>query len=67
MGLSLRRTAYVKVTITRTTPVLGNPGTSGVFVQWHVDQPPATPLTFRVQKSGAPDGPFEDLVTDFTG
>lgn len=67
MGLSLRRTAYVKVTITRTTPVLGNPGTSGVFVQWHVDQPPATSLTFRVQKSGAPDGPFEDLVTDFTG
>lgn len=58
----------MNVIITRTTPIYTNPGTSGVFVQWHVENPPATgAITFRVQKSGGPNGPFEDLVAGYTG
>lgn len=57
----------MRVVLTRTTPIYTNPATSGVFVQWHVEDPPTTPLTFRLQKSGSPNGPFETLVSGFTG
>lgn len=50
--------------ITRTTPVYRNSSDHGVFVQWDLAVPPvANVQEFKVERSGAPEGPFE-LVMD---
>lgn len=51
------------VEITRTTPILRSPETTGVFVQWVVQEPPVgSATTFKLERAGGPDGPFETVI-----
>jgi len=57
----------MEVQITRTTPVYRAPDKTGVFVQWTVGSPPTSGIAkFKLERSGAPEGPFE-LVIDNLG
>lgn len=54
----------MEVNITRTTPIYRAPDKTGIFVQWTVDSPPSVGVSeFKLERSGAPEGPFE-LVID---
>jgi hypothetical protein len=55
----------MRVEITRTTPIYNNPATTGVFVQWKVEQPPAnTAIVFAIERAGSPEGPFEAIASN---
>lgn len=54
----------MEVVITRTTPVYRVAPSVGVFIQWDVNNVPVEGLKeFRIERSGAPTGPWE-LVVD---
>lgn len=59
----------MEVQITRTTPVYRTPDNTGIFVQWTIDAPPSVGVDdFKLERSGAPEGPFElviDKLKDF--
>ena len=59
----------MQVKITRTTPIYRDPYSTGVFLQWNVlDPPDVGPFSFKIERSGSPEGPFElvlDNVTTF--
>ena len=52
----------MELKITRTTPIYRNPATTGVFVQWAITNPVSSVLTFKVERSGSPEGPFEEVI-----
>lgn len=57
----------MKVEITRTTPIYNSPETTGVFVQWQMQQPPAnTAIIFTIERAGSPEGPFEAIASNIT-
>lgn len=57
----------MEVQITRTTPVYRSPDKTGIFVQWVLESPPSNgAVEFKLERSGAPEGPFE-LVVDHLG
>ena len=53
----------MRVLITRTVHVLRDPRDTGVFVQWNVSEPPSSDITFKLERAGGPEGPF-NVVTD---
>lgn len=53
----------MQVAITRTTPIYASPTTAGVFVQWDTtDVPPNTDVSFVLERSGSPAGPYEEVM-----
>lgn len=57
----------MKVEITRTTPIFNHPETTGVFIQWKVEQPPAdAAITFSIERAGSPEGPYEAIASNIT-
>lgn len=57
----------MKVVITRTTPIYARSSRSGVFLQWHLEDPPdSAAIVFRVRKGGGPEGPFETVAEGIT-
>lgn len=57
----------MQIHVTRTTPIYNNPTTTGIFVQWNVSDPPLnTPIVFKVERSGSPEGPFEPVISNIT-
>ncbi len=56
----------MKVEVTRTTPIYNHPTTTGIFVQWEVTNAPNTNIIFKLERSGAPEGPFELVIDKIT-
>ncbi len=54
----------MQVEITQTTPIYRHPADHGVFVQWVVHDPPLTEIKFKLERSGAPEGPWEPVVSN---
>lgn len=55
----------MQVAITRTTPIYASPKTAGTFVQWDTTDVPAnTAVSFVLERSGGPEGPFEEVTRD---
>jgi hypothetical protein len=57
----------MRAEITRTTPIYTTPATAGVFVQWlALETPTGSPVTFLLERSGSPEGPWETAVSGST-
>jgi hypothetical protein len=57
----------MELEITRTTPVYRHSEASGVFVQWIIKNPTGDIENVRIERSGAPEGPFETVIDNITG
>ena len=49
----------MQIQITGTTPIYRSPLDTGVFIQWHLTNPPSADINFKVERSVSPEGPFE--------
>lgn len=56
----------MELQITRTTPIYRHPETTGVFLQWTVEGVTSADLIFKIERSGSPEGPFEDVIDNIT-
>lgn len=57
----------MRVTITRTVPVLRDPRDHGMFIQWDVHDAPSAEITFKLERAGAPEGPFDFVIEGLKG
>lgn len=53
----------MQIQVTDVTPIYRSPQDTGIFLQWNITNPLSANLTFKVERAGSPEGPFE-LIQD---
>lgn len=52
----------MRVEITKTVPIFRHPLDHGTFLQWVVHEPPSAEISFKLERSGSPNGPWDELI-----